>query len=300
MRIGVVLLPEHDWQQDRHRWVRAEEYGFDAAWTYDHLAWRALADGTWHATVPTLAAAAVTTSRIRLGTLVTSPNFRHPVPLAKDLMTLDVMSRGRLTVAVGAGAPGYDARVLGGEELSPAARHERFVEFTALLDRLLRQPVTDWSGRWYQVREARMIPGPQQRPRPPLVVAAEGPRTMRLAVSSATCPGDGWVTMGLPGGATVSDEEWWGKVSSSARRMDEAVEERGDEPPGFVRLLNLESRISTTTSVEALRDQLGRARALGFTDVALVWPRPTHPFRGDERILEAVAADLPALRAGDA
>lgn len=296
MRIGIVILPERDWAKDRERWVRAEDYGFDNAWIYDHLAWRSLADGPWHATVPTLTAATLATQRIGLGTLVTTPNYRHPVPLAKDLMTLDVMSRGRLHVALGAGAPGYDAEVLGGPALSPTQRYERFAEFRTLLGELLGNPITDWSGAWYEAQGARMIPGPVQQPRPPLIMAAEGPRAMRLAATTAQRPGDGWVTLGVPGGAGIPDEEWWSKVQSSASAMDEAVAAIGGTAPGFVRLLNMESRISTLTSVDQLADQVGRAAGLGFTDVALAWPRKTDPFRGDERLLEAIAAELPVLR----
>jgi alkanesulfonate monooxygenase SsuD/methylene tetrahydromethanopterin reductase-like flavin-dependent oxidoreductase (luciferase family) len=296
MRIGIIILPERDWRLDRERWQRAEAYGFDHAWIYDHLAWRSLADGPWHATVPTLAAAALVTERIRLGTLVTTPNFRHPVPLAKELMTLDVLSEGRLTVALGAGAPGYDAGVLGASPLTPTARHERFVEFRALLDELLCSRVTDWSGTWYDAVGARMIPGPAQDPRPPLLVAAEGQRGMRLAISSARRPGDGWVTLGVAGGAMVSDAEWWAKVSGSVARFDDIFSESEARPDRFVRLLNMESRISTISSLEHLRDHLGRAAALDFTDVALAWPRPTEPFRGDEQLLDLIAEALPELR----
>lgn len=296
MRIGIIILPERDWQLDRERWQRAEAYGFDHAWIYDHLAWRSLADGAWHATVPTLAAAALVTQRIRLGTLVTTPNFRHPVPLAKELMTLDVMSRGRLTVALGAGAPGYDAGVLGGSPLTRAARHERFVEFRALLDELLSSRVTDWSGTWYDAVGARMIPGPAQDPRPPLLVAAEGPKGMRIAISSARHPGDGWVTLGVAGGAKVSDAEWWAKVSGSVARFDDICSETEASPNRFVRLLNMESRTSTMSSLDHVRDHLGRAGELGFTDVALAWPRPAEPFKGDERLLDVTAEALPELR----
>lgn len=295
MRIGIIILPEQDWDIDRQRWERAEAYGFDQAWTYDHLAWRALADGPWHATVPTLVAAALVTSRIRLGTLVTTPNFRHPVPLAKELMTLDVMSHGRLDVALGAGAPGFDASVLGGEALSPVNRYERFVEFHNLLDRLLSEPVTTWSGDWYSAVDARMIPGPTQRPRPPLLIAAEGRRAMRLAASAARCPGDGWVTMGV-NDSSVGDQEWWSGVARSARRMDETLKRQGQTAVPLVRMLNMESRIVTTLSVEHLRDHLGRAAELGFTDVALAWPRRDEPWRGDEALLEEFAAALPELR----
>jgi alkanesulfonate monooxygenase SsuD/methylene tetrahydromethanopterin reductase-like flavin-dependent oxidoreductase (luciferase family) len=120
MRVGVTLLPEHAWEQDRHRWKRAEQYGFDHAWTFDHLAWRSLAESAWFATLPTLVAAALETSALRIGTWVTTPNFRHPVPLAKELMTLDTMSGGRLNIGLGAGAPGWDASMLGAARGDPA------------------------------------------------------------------------------------------------------------------------------------------------------------------------------------
>ena len=295
MRIGIVILPERDWDDDRERWQRAEAYGFDHAWTYDHLAWRTLADGPWHATVPTLVGAALVTSRIRLGTLVTTPNFRHPVPLAKDLMTLDVMSRGRLTIALGAGAPGFDASVLGDRPLAPRERHDRFVEFHRLLDRLLTSPVTDWSGDWYSAVDARMIPGPAQSPRPPMLVAADGPRGRRFAASAARRPGDGWVTLGA-GDRSLGDREWWAEVGTTARRMDAVFEGDRRDLPEFVRMLYLGSRTPLASSLDHVRDHLGRAAELGFTDVALSWPRADEPFQGDERLLEEMASALPELR----
>ncbi|MGZ4589020.1 MAG: LLM class flavin-dependent oxidoreductase, partial [Mycobacteriaceae bacterium] len=105
MRVGVVLLPQARWRGPdgaAQQWLRVEALGFDHAWTYDHLSWRSLVDEPWFATVPVLAAAAVTTSRIRLGTWVASPNYRHPVPFAKELMTLDDLSGGRFILGIGA------------------------------------------------------------------------------------------------------------------------------------------------------------------------------------------------------
>lgn len=300
MRVGILLLPELDWSLDRERWQRADSAGFDHAWTYDHLAWRTLADGPWHATVPTLVAAALSTARIRLGTLVTTPNVRHPVPLAKDLMTLDVMSGGRLQVAVGAGAPGNDATVLGLSELGPADRHHRFVEFRTLLGQLLEHRVTDWRGTWFSACRARMNPGPVQQPRPPLLTAAEGPKGMKLAVTAAARPGDGWVTLGVPGGAAIAQDVWWSKVVGSATRFDAVAAECGGTPPGFVRLLNMESRISTVDTVDDLVEMVGRAAELGFTDVVLPWPRSTEPFRASEHLLDEIIGALPRLRSVDA
>jgi alkanesulfonate monooxygenase SsuD/methylene tetrahydromethanopterin reductase-like flavin-dependent oxidoreductase (luciferase family) len=296
VRIGIVLLPEQDWEIDQRRWQRAESYGFDHAWTLDHLAWRTLADHPWHATIPTLTAAALVTSRIRVGALVATPNFRHPVPLAKDLMTLDVLSRGRLNVAVGAGGPGFDAAVLGGTPLSPADRHERFVDFHGLLERLLSEPVTTCSGGWYSAVGARMIPGTCQRPRPPILVAANGPRGLRLAAAAARRAGDGWVTFGT-GDGSARDDQWWAPVATTARRMDETLERQDPAGPALsVRMLEMLSRTTVTYSLEQLRDDLGRAAELGFTDVAIAWPRKHEPFRGNEALLDDIASTLPELR----
>jgi hypothetical protein len=90
VRLGVVILPELRRAELVSTWRRAEELGFDHAWTYDHLAWRSLRDSPWFGAIPTLVAAATATTRIRLGTLVASPNFRHPVSFARELIALDV------------------------------------------------------------------------------------------------------------------------------------------------------------------------------------------------------------------
>ena len=94
MRIGIVVLPQQRWSEASARWRAVEQMGFDHGWTYDHLSWQDLAEEPWFATVPTLTAAAMVTSRIGLGTWVASPNFRHPVPFAKELMTVDDISSG--------------------------------------------------------------------------------------------------------------------------------------------------------------------------------------------------------------
>jgi alkanesulfonate monooxygenase SsuD/methylene tetrahydromethanopterin reductase-like flavin-dependent oxidoreductase (luciferase family) len=291
MRIGILLLPEVDWPADLERWRRVEDYGFDHAWLLDHLAWRSLADATWFATMPTLAAAALSTSNLRLGTLVTSPNFRHPVTLAKELMTLDVMSGGRLTVGIGGGAPGYDASVLGQPALTPRQSSARLREFVTLLDLLLRQPQTTWHGDWFTAVEARTIPGPAQRPRPPFVLAANGPKGIELAVTQA----EGWVTLGSlrPG---ASGDEWWSVVEQSTARFDAVVARVGAPAKDFPRYLDMAARINGCTSIEHFRDDVGRAVELGFTDVVTAWPRPESRYAADERLLDQIASELGSMR----
>src|SRR5215813_6313235 len=107
MRVGIAILPDQRWSEASRRWQLAEDYGFDHAWTYDHLGWRDLIDGPWFDAVPTLTAAALVTSRIRLGIMVASPNFRHPVHFAREVTALDDLSGGRLVLGIGAGGLGY-------------------------------------------------------------------------------------------------------------------------------------------------------------------------------------------------
>lgn len=299
LRIGVVLLPEQDWERDRRRWRRAEDYGFDNAWLFDHLAWRELADKPWHATIPTLVAAALETSKIRIGPLVATPNFRHPVPFAKELMTLDVISGGRLTLALGAGAPGFDAAVLGQVELTQPQRQERFAEFLTLLAAQLANTEVSCSGQWYDAVAARTHPGTVQRPRPPMLFAANGSRGLRVVATSVQHPGDGWVTVG-PRNSKTPDEQWWSSVTATVQKMDAVcaalADERQQPVASFDRLLYLGARTSQMTSIEQVRHHVGRAVELGFTDVALVWPRADGPLAGRESVLDEIADDLPRLR----
>jgi alkanesulfonate monooxygenase SsuD/methylene tetrahydromethanopterin reductase-like flavin-dependent oxidoreductase (luciferase family) len=202
MRFGIVILADQRWQHGARRWAEAEALGFDHAWTYDHLGWRTLVDSPWFDAVPTLTAAATVTSSISLGTLVASPNFRHPVSFARQLTALDDISNGRMLLGLGAGAGGdsFDTKVLGEPPLTPAERVDRFTEFAELLDRLLREDHVTWAGRYYQAADARNLPGCVQRPRIPFVMAGNGKRSVALAARL----GDGWVTTGVPSGSPVS------------------------------------------------------------------------------------------------
>ena len=292
MRIGIVILPDERWSVAGRRWQRAEEYGFDHAWTYDHLGWRDLVDGPWFDAVPTLTAAAMATRRLRLGTFVASPNFRHPVHFTREVTALDDIAQGRLILGLGAGGTGFDSAVLGAAELTARQRVDRFAEFLDLLDRLLRDGRTDFAGAWYTAVDARSTPGPVQRPRPPFVVAANGPRAMGLAARY----GDGWVTTGLPA-EDGGEAAWWASVRTLTGRFDEALARAGRPVGDVARYLNLDSSpVYSMSSADAFTDAVGRAAELGFTDVVAHWPRASSWYAGSERVLETVAGLLPRLR----
>ncbi len=293
MRVGVVVLPELPWEQAKQQWARLDAWGFDSAWTYDHLAWRSLADGPWFGTVPTLAAAALVTSRIRLGTFVASPNYRHPVPFAKELMTLDDLSGGRFTLGVGAGGTGVDARVLGHDDLTPGERVSRLAEFVELLDLLLTADHTTYDGHWFSARDARMVPGCVQRPRLPFLIAANGPRALQVVARQ----GQGWVTTGVTAGED-GEALWWAALEEVSSRLDDALDAEGRAVTDVQRVLSVDSSGELgLSSVEHLRDVLGRANELRFDEVVVHWPRPDGVYAGDPDVLELVAAEvLPGLR----
>src|SRR5260370_14913486 len=143
------MLPPDPWPETLRRALEIEAMGYDHLWTYDHLSWRRYRDRDWHAAIPWLTGLAAATSRIRLGTMVASPNFRHPVTLAKEAMTLDHVSSGRFVLGVGAGGLGLGAPVVGGSELRPAEPAQGFGEFLEALHLLPRPPRTSCPGRHY-------------------------------------------------------------------------------------------------------------------------------------------------------
>lgn len=284
----MVILPEHRWADAEAMWRRAEELGFAHAWTYDHLAWRDLRDGPWFGAVPTLTAAALVTSRIRLGTLVASPNFRHPVPLAREVISLDDVSSGRFVLGVGSGGLGWDATVMGQAPWSSAERSARFVEFVSLLDRLLRQRETTHVGRYYSAEEARTHPGCVQQPRVPFAIAATGPRGMRLAAEH----GDAWVTTGdRRSDTTVLDTAAGARVvGEQIRRLVEACEAAGRDPASLDRIVLTGPQLDPGLGSPAQFEETTSAYAeVGVTDLVVHWPRPTPPYAGDPAVLEAIA-----------
>jgi alkanesulfonate monooxygenase SsuD/methylene tetrahydromethanopterin reductase-like flavin-dependent oxidoreductase (luciferase family) len=282
----------YPWREGRHIWREAEDLGFHAAYTYDHLSWRTFRDGPWFGALPTLAAAATATARLRLGTLVTSPNFRHPVTLAKELITLDDVSGGRMTLGIGAGGSGFDATALGQQPWPVRERAERFGEFVPLLDTLLTQDTTSYTGTYYSAHEVRTIPGCVQRPRLPFAVAATGPRGMRLAARY----GQAWVTTGDPKtSATGTAADSLEAIRTQVTRLAEAGAAVGRDTAVMEKVLLAGfTPDRPLDSLDAFVDFAGRHAALGFTEIVLHWPIPDSAFAADERVFERIATEAPA------
>ncbi|MEV8413492.1 LLM class flavin-dependent oxidoreductase [Streptomyces niveus] len=295
LRLSTVILPVDRWHEGgRAKWQRAEELGFHAAYTYDHLSWRTFRDGPWFGALPTLTAAATATDRLRLGTLVTSPNFRHPVTLAKELISLDDISGGRITLGIGAGGNGFDATALGQEAWTPRERADRFGEFVPLLDQLLTDGAVTEYGARYSAVEARNIPGCVQRPRLPFAVAATGPRGLKLAARH----GQAWVTTGDPslyeeGTPQQSVEAIRGQVE----RLGGACAEIGRDVAELEKILLTgftPDRRRPLDSVDEFVDFAGRHQELGITELVVHWPVPDSDFAVDQVVFEKIVTEAPA------
>lgn len=295
LRLSTVILPVDRWHEGgRAKWQRAEELGFHAAYTYDHLSWRTFRDGPWFGALPTLTAAATATDRLRLGTLVTSPNFRHPVTLAKELISLDDISGGRITLGIGAGGNGFDATALGQEAWTPRERADRFGEFVPLLDQLLTNGAVTEYGARYSAVEARNIPGCVQRPRLPFAVAATGPRGLKLAARH----GQAWVTTGDPslyeeGTPQQSVEAIRGQVE----KLGGACAEIGRDVAELEKILLTgftPDRRRPLDSVDEFVDFAGRHQELGITELVIHWPVPDSDFAVDQVVFEKIVTEAPA------
>ncbi|MEV4333845.1 LLM class flavin-dependent oxidoreductase [Streptomyces sp. NPDC049597] len=292
MRLSTVILPVRPWHDGgRDQWLRAEQLGFHAAYTYDHLSWRTFRDGPWYGAVPTLTAAAAATARMRLGTLVTSPNFRHPVTLAKELISLDDVSGGRITLGIGSGGVGFDATALGQEAWTPRERADRFAEFVQLLDRLLTEEAVTHEGTFYSAVEARNIPGCVQRPRLPFAVAATGPRGLRLAAAY----GQAWVTTGDPKlFETGTPEQSVEAIRGQMDGLSKACAEAGRDEAELEKILLTgftPDRGRPLESLDAFVDFAGRHAALGFDEIVIHAPIPDSVFAADQAVFEQIATE---------
>jgi alkanesulfonate monooxygenase SsuD/methylene tetrahydromethanopterin reductase-like flavin-dependent oxidoreductase (luciferase family) len=285
VRYGVVILPEHPWSRTQELWRCAEELGFDHGWTYDHTVWRWLSSRAWYSSVNTLTAAALATSRMRLGTLVANPILRHPVTWAKEVMTIDELSGGRMTFGVGAG--GYDSELIDPALLRPGRRLQRFREFVELSDQLLRQSPESYSGDHYRCRGIVLHPACVQRPRVPMAIAAAGRAGMRLAARH----GQAWVTSGAP---NSFESQRWDKAAAIVREqvaaLEDACRDERRDPATIGRVLLTGASIGGVTDSVASFEEASCAFAeIGITELVIHWPRSDFPFAGRVDVLERIA-----------
>ena len=255
-------------------WRIAEEAAFDHVWDFDHLASigpggpdRPIFEG-W-----TLQAAmAEATKRVRIGCLVTGNTYRNPALLAKEAVTVDHLSGGRLEFGIGAAWAEIEHQMYGFEGLDH--RVGRLSESLRIIKSLWTEERTNFDGRYYHLKEAIANPKPVQKPHPPIWIGASGPSTLRLVARDA----DVW---NIAGG----DPE---RVAELSRMLEEACGAVGRDPSEIRHSLQYGW---DGESKNELVELSGRYLELGVTEQVIY-------LRGDDpvKLAEKIAEALPNLR----
>ena len=182
------------WEKNVERWQLFERLGFESAWLCDHLVQPSRPQGPYFEAWSLLGGLAARTEKIRIGVLVTSNTFRHPSVLAKTAVTVDHISNGRLEVGLGAGWYESEHEMFGIPFPETRELVARFREAVQVIDHLMREDVSSFAGTYYQLRNAQSRPPSIQKPRPPLVLGAFGPRMLKIVATYA----DTWNAFGTP------------------------------------------------------------------------------------------------------
>jgi len=274
--IGFGLCTDQNlsWQTTVDRWRYFERLGFESAWDCDHFQQPSRPQGPYFEGWTLLAGLAAQTSTIRIGVLVSCNTFRHPSLLAKEAVTVDHISNGRLELGLGAGwfVPEHEAFGLDFPE--PKELVGRFREAVEIVDLLLRQDVTTYNGTYYQLDEAPFRPGPIQKPRPPLTLGAHGPKMLRIVAEYA----DRWNSHG-----SIAE------ISERNRVLDEHCAAIGRDPNAIIRSLYGWASLLPADpwqSVDAFDEVVGRYHEVGINEFIIDAP-------GEEQftVLERVATD---------
>jgi alkanesulfonate monooxygenase SsuD/methylene tetrahydromethanopterin reductase-like flavin-dependent oxidoreductase (luciferase family) len=197
LRFIVAAMQEVPWPEMIRRWQYLEAAGLDGGFLADHFVNYENPTAPWYEGWTLLSALATQTKTMRIGLISATP-WRNPAFLARQAMTVDHISNGRLDLGLGAGAPGKvdpSYAMTGTPDWPPRERVDRFHEAVCIVDQLLRNPQTTYLGRYYQVKDTVINPSPIQKPRPPLMIGANGPRMLKIVAEYA----DTWNTFGGTG-----------------------------------------------------------------------------------------------------
>jgi alkanesulfonate monooxygenase SsuD/methylene tetrahydromethanopterin reductase-like flavin-dependent oxidoreductase (luciferase family) len=285
VRFGATIIQVVAFPDLRDDFQFAESIGLDNAWVIDQFRIDGAPEMPLLEAWTTLAAVAVATNRIRLGTLVTNVAMRNPAVLAKSILTVDQVSNGRLEVAVGAGYYQTEHEALGVDFIDPAGRSGRLREVVEALDRALRGDTVTIEGEHVRLTEAMFRPHPTQQPRPPLWVAAQA----RAALQTAATYADAVVTLGEHGAGI---DRSLAAFQERMERLDEMCASTGREPSTLRRCYYAgwaDEPIFSSPAYAA--DLIGRYAEAGATDFTFFLSNPN-----DESLRDLASAGRAGTR----
>ncbi|NKB59697.1 MAG: LLM class flavin-dependent oxidoreductase [Alphaproteobacteria bacterium] len=293
LRFQVITLPGPSWDKVLANFKYVEELGFDLVTTGDHFVDWNNPILPWFEAWTLLAAIARETTRIRIATYVTQFPLRNPAMLARQALTVDHISGGRLEVGLGTGLtidPAYD--MIGIPNYAAKERVARFREYVEIVDRLLVNETTLFEGEFYSVKDAVMNPRPVQTPRPPLVIAALGPVMLKIAAQFA----DNWNSMSFEAEFEAQLEETRVRIA----RVDAACEALDRDPASLRRsflMFDPASRagggsITYYESERVFTDRVEALLKLGISEIGLYFPTVDAQRPMFEKIATEIIPDL--------
>lgn len=215
-RFGVVSAqpPQGSGWTDHVR--RVESLGYGTLLMPDNL-------GHGLAVFPALAAAAAATSRLRLGSYVLANDTRHPVQVAKEALTLALLSDGRFELGLGAGRPDAEAdnAMLGLDFDDAGTRVSRLIESVSIIKRLLAGETVDHQSQHYSIKRASIVPWGVEPPVVRFLIAAGGRRMITLAAQQADV-----LALGVPPETTesaVDQRVGWLRAAAGGRPIEVSV-----------------------------------------------------------------------------
>jgi probable F420-dependent oxidoreductase len=230
-RFGIQVSKASSAQDWAELARRAEGAGYDVLTMPDHFTDQL-------APMPALMAAASATTTLRVGALVFDNDYKHPLVLAKELATMDVLSDGRTEIGLGAGWMISDYEEAGIPYDSPKVRIDRFVEGLAVIKGVMRQGPFSFSGDHYTITNYEGHPKPVQQPLPPILIGGGGKRVLTFAAREADIIGiNGTLTAGVVGPEALS--------TMTAESVDEKVDIVAEAAKAAGRLADIEMNIRT-------------------------------------------------------
>ena len=295
LRFQVLCLPNVSWPDLRQRFVRLEELGIEVGALPDHFVDWTHPPSPWFESWTALTGLAAATTSIRLTTCVAQIPLRNPAMFARQALTLDHISNGRVEVGLGTGlAKDPSLAMIGVPDWESGERVARLAEYVEIVDRLLRDEVTSFAGESYRVDGAIMNPRPVQSPRPPITVAALGPVMIRNAARFA----DTWNSLSFRESFDEQLAETRARVTLMEQACEALVRERGTLRRSYT-MFDASARprggaIDYYESVDRFEQMVGRVIELGMDEIVLYHPLDERQMPTFERIATDV---LPRLRA---
>lgn len=220
-RFGVQIASASSRKEWLEKIQKASDLGYTSIFMPDHF-------GDQLGPVPALAVAAEA-SDLRIGTLVIDNDYKHPVVLAKEAATLDLLSEGRLELGIGAGWLRSDYDQSGMSYDPPATRVDRFEEGLGIIKQAFGDGPFSFEGKHYKITDYEGHPKPVQKPHPPILIGAGGKRMLRIAAREADiiginpnlAPGEVNADVGRDGTAERADEKLRWVREAAGDRFDE-------------------------------------------------------------------------------